>query len=202
MTADFAFTATVTGASTEPDEQASVAGEGDGSIWQVDLLVERVHRGDISSDSIEWTGHTLRHLACNNDLLGERLRPGDRLFIAIEAGFESETQPEPYGRVLVWRSVGAGWMFYDDALADDRDVDAGPYPPAAREATTTQEIMAAISGIPDTATEPAAGDAHRVGSEAGRLAILGIAITITLLAIGPTFVGRRRGSRPGDIGGH
>jgi hypothetical protein len=204
LTADFAFTATVTAVATEPDEKSLAAGEGDGSLWRVELLVERVHRGDVPSGSIVWTGHTLRHLSCNNDLLGERLHPGERLFVAIEDQFAFLTAPEPYGRVLLWKSDGGRWTFYDEALADDVDVDAGPYPRAARDANTTQAILAAISGrIPDTATESAAGDDDRVGSGTGRLALLLIAFTITfLLAFGLGLRGGRRSSRAGDIGGH
>ena len=204
LTADFAFTATVTRVATEPDGKALAAGEGNGSIWRVELLVERVHGGDVRSGSIVWTGHTLRHLSCNNDLLGEQLHVGELLFVAIEDQFDFLTSPEPYGRLLLWQRVGEGWKFYNAALADDRDTDAGPYPRPAREATTTQEILLAISGrIPDTATEPESGHDHPMGSGAGGLALLVIAFAVTLLlTVGRTFVAGTRSSRTGDIGGH
>ena len=144
------------------------------------------YRGDVPSGHIVWTGHTRRYLACNNDVLGERLEPRARLFIAIEDQFESLNAPEPYGRVLLWKSDGSRWAFYDDALADDSDAEAGPYPPAAKQATTTQEILAVISGrVPDTATVPSHEDQHPVPGER-ILALLLVAFTMSfVLAVGP-----------------
>ncbi len=151
--ADYAFTATVSDVSVSADPDALARGEGQGDIWRVALRVDHVHRGEILGREIVWTGHTLRHLSCNNDVLGERLGVGDRLFVAIEDQFQFLASPKPYGRVLLWKHTSDRWAFYETALADDQEPDAGPYPRAAREATATADILAAISvRTPDTAT--------------------------------------------------
>ena len=178
LTADFAFTATVAAVATEPDADSHAAGEGEGSRWRVELLVDRVHRGDVPSGRIVWTGHTLRHLACNNDVLGDRVEPGSRLFIAIEDRFASLTAPEPYGRVLLWKSDRSGWTFYERSQVIPTPMLA-PHPRAAREARTTKEILAAISGrVPDTATGPTRGEEDRVYSGYDLLAFLLTVFTV------------------------
>jgi hypothetical protein len=73
-------------------------------------------------------------------LKGPRL-PGADPFAAIGA------------QLVAWKRVDGRWHFYEDAL--DYGSDRHFYPPAARRATTTEEILGLMSVgfLPDTSTE-------------------------------------------------
>lgn len=170
-----AFTATVVGVVLVHDDQVEAAGEGDGFAWTVTLDVDRAYIGDVPGE-LAWNGHTLRHLTCNVDLLGEELAAGERLFVALEGPADAGS---PVGRMLLWHRVDGEWRFDASALA--QDATSGPsYPAAARRVTTTAGILELLAALPDTATAPA---------DAGRSAWL---LLTGALFVAAGWVGRRR----------
>ncbi len=185
---DYAIAATVEDVLLDPDEKTSAAGEGDGSSWTVTVRVDRVHRGSVAQDELRWTGHTLSHLSCNIDLLGDRLQVGDRLFVAAEDWLDGAT-PSIYGRLLAWERVAGAWAFADDLLQDEA-YGGEPYPDAARAAHTTSQILALLDELPDTAA--ALADGATISGEPGlqpgtRLGLLLLVFAVSLLQLAGVF---------------
>ena len=56
----YAFAATVVDLSTEVDQEAKDAGEGDGLVWQMEMQVDDVYRGSVPA-RLSLTGYTLSH---------------------------------------------------------------------------------------------------------------------------------------------
>ena len=150
----YAFTATVIDASNTIDP---VHPDSHDFNWHVDLRVDRVHRGSLPERLI-YNGWSV---GCH-ELLGDQLHAGDRLFIVSNVYREQPTPPgaDPFAwidaQVLAWRRIDRQWSFYEDAL--DYGTDREFYPRAARQATTTAEILrlADIGFLPDTSTDSAA----------------------------------------------
>lgn len=149
-----AFVATVVDASNDIDPTSADGPEFD---WHVELRVDRLYRGRIP-DRLSYNGWAV---GCH-ELLGDHLHAGDRLFIVSNVYRERPTPPgaDPFAwidaQVLAWRLVDGRWSFYEDAL--DYGTDREFYPRAARQATTTAEILrlADRGFLPDTSTDPAA----------------------------------------------
>jgi hypothetical protein len=181
-----AFTATVRSLVLDADEQALAAGEGDGSAWTLVLDVDHLYRGDMDTATVTWIGHTLRHLSCQTDLLGEELEAGQRLFIALEPFGGQSGAASPAGRMLVWTRIDGSWSF-DDAALQDEYGGGEPYPDAARDVHTTAEILALIDRLPDTATAPTvapAGAPDDAGVGLGtQVGLLLLAFALSLLRI-------------------
>ena len=150
----YAFTATVIDASNTIDP---VHPDSHDFNWHVDLRVDRVHRGSLPERLI-YNGWSV---GCH-ELLGDQLHAGDRLFIVSNVYREQATPPgaDPFAwidaQVLAWRRIDGQWSFYEDAL--DYGTDREFYPRAARQATTTAEILrlADLGFLPDTSTVSAA----------------------------------------------
>ena len=171
----YAFTATVLDSSTEVDQAAKEAGEGDGLIWHLDLEVGHVYRGSVPA-RLSLTGHTLSHLSCG-DFLGEQTRVGDTLFVAVDDQVDIKSNMDLFGQLLLWQRVDDQWTFYESALRDGQD--RASYPDAARNARTTQAILAAIAPaapntaiVSDAASDP--GDPVDLVLGIGLLATFGI----------------------------
>jgi hypothetical protein len=172
----YAFTATVLDLSTEVDQEAKDAGEGDGLIWHLELDVGHVYRGSVPA-RLSLTGHTLSHLSCSY-FLGEQTRVGETLFVAVDDQVNIKSNTDLFGQLLLWQRVNDRWTFYESALRDG--LDRTSYPNAARNARTTQQILAAIApGAPNTAIVSAAarepGEPSDVSLWIGLLATFGIA---------------------------
>ena len=150
----FVFTATVLDVATEIDQQMIDAGEGSGVLWRTTLAVTHVYRSPIP-ETLELDGGTSDGgygRGCGY-FLGDRVKPGERLFIALDEQIDFATNSSLYGNLLMWRAVDGGWAFHAQALQEGDDPDA--YPMAAREARTTAQVLAAIDGrMPDTSTIP------------------------------------------------
>lgn len=183
---DWAFIATVRSVSLVHDDEVEAAGEGDGYQWTDVLVVGRVIDG-ATEGPLTWRGHTLSHLSCNTDLLGEELDVGDRLFIAGEDWLDGQT-PAPYGRLLVWRRVDGAWLFDESLLRNSRQAD-NAYPDSARGTHTTTELLALLAAMPDTATSdaPTSGEA---GNELRALMSI-----VEILVAGSWYLGRRGAPR-------
>lgn len=177
-----AFTATVADVVLVHDDQAEAAGEGDGSAWTVTLDVERRYIGE-APDAVTWTGHTLLHLVCNQDVLGGELEVGQQLFVAAEG--RPMGSGNAGGRTLLWHRVDGKWRFYDEALQQE-DRDGPPYPAAARDASTTAQILAILARLPDTATAPGPASAQ---SWSPALIVGGL--VVVFVAVGVRRWGRR-----------
>jgi hypothetical protein len=147
------FTATVLDVATEFDQEIFDAGEGSGVLWRTTLEITHVYRGSVP-ERIELDGGTSDSgygtRTCS-DFLGDRVKPGQILFIALDEQMPFETNSSLYGNLLVWRAVDGGWAFHAEALQEGGDL--GEYSKAAREARTTAEVLAAIGHpVPDTST--------------------------------------------------
>jgi hypothetical protein len=144
----FAFTATVTESSADVDppkpNNAPFA-------WHVELDIERVYRGRLA-DRLVFNGW---QAGCHR-LRGNALRTGDRIFVVSNVFRPDPARVDPFwtmdAEVLVWKAVNDGWTFYADVLEYGSDPEF--YPPNARSATTTGEILALIADapVPDTST--------------------------------------------------
>lgn len=125
--------------------------------WHVELRVDRRYLGRIP-DRLSYNGWAV---GCH-ELLGDRLHTGDRLFIVSNVYRERPSPPgaDPFAwidaKVLAWKRVDGRWSFYENAL--DYGSDPEFYPRAAREATTTAEILRLVDlgFLPQTSTGPAA----------------------------------------------
>jgi hypothetical protein len=186
----YAFTATVVDLSTEVDQEAKDAGEGDGLVWHMELQVDDVHRGSVPA-RLSLTGYTLWHRSCS-DFLGEQTHVGERLFVAIDDQVKLESNPSLFGQLLLWHRVNDRWSFNRGALKDEPEGPAS-YPNAALEAHTTQQILAAIESVaaPNTAIEPDVTSEPRQSSEAVPWIWAIAAFAITFLAYMRGYIGPR-----------
>lgn len=144
----YAFTATVAEASADVDPPKPDNADFD---WHVELAVERTYRGHVP-DRLVFNGWDV---GCHF-LRGDRLRTGDRIFVATERLDLNWLPTDPLsGDVVVWKRTGDGWVLYADAL--DYGSDEVFYPKAARSATTIAEMLQLVSAssVPDTSTLPA-----------------------------------------------
>jgi hypothetical protein len=151
-----ASSATVTEASTAVDPTLPGLAPFD---WHVELGVERIYRG-----------HAPHRLAYNgwqvgcHLLRGDKLQAGDQIFVATQTLRVAQDGRDPFatGDVLVWKRTGDRWAFYSDALA--YGFDERFYPAAARDATTTRQILRLVmaGSVPDTSAVPSGqrGDAR------------------------------------------
>ena len=144
------FTATVTEASTMVDPSRPESADFD---WHLELRVDHVYLGEIP-ERLAYNGWAV---GCH-ELYGDRLRDGDRIFVATTVFVATPAPPgaDPFAstgaRVLAWNWTAGRWSFYEDALdyGSDRDF----YPVAAREARTTADILRVLAagGMPETST--------------------------------------------------
>lgn len=142
-----AFAATVTEASRDVDP--AVPGMS-AFNWHVELKINRTYIGHVPA-SIVYDGwdagcHVLR---------GDELHTGDRIIVAVEHLSLGDLPRDPFdGDVIVWKATFGAWTFDEAALL--WAFDPAYYPKAARNATTTEEILRVISNgrMPDTATLP------------------------------------------------
>jgi hypothetical protein len=147
----YAFIATVTEASNTIDPAQPDTADFN---WHVELRVDRLYRGHVP-ERLSYDGWAV---GCH-ELRGDRLRTGDRLFVVSNVFIEHPRPPgaDPFAavgaQVVAWKRVDGRWRFYEDAL--DYGADRHFYPPAARQATTTEEILdlMPVGFLPDTATE-------------------------------------------------
>jgi hypothetical protein len=163
----FAFTATVTSIEREEEfEEGS-----DLFNYRVTLDAGRVYRGDVPEE-IVITGSDWQ---CGFFYVSQ-LDEGARLSIASER-LHASPDGDLVGNVLVWLRDGDHWRFCAEALRDGSD--PAYYSPAARRATTTQEIVRLVSRapLPDTAT---AGSAESGGDS--RPPSLAIVFVVALFA--------------------
>lgn len=150
--------------------------------WQVELRIDRVYRGSMP-ERLVLKG---QDVDCSM-LMGERLREGDQLFVAL-TDHHSDWHGL-FGELLLWHRVGNGWDFYDEVLHYGQDPRF--YPAEARSATTTEAILDVVEAIavPDTGTiEGATGDLGQA-----KVAVLCAAFLIGLA------LGFRRLTQSGDI---
>jgi hypothetical protein len=140
-----AFIATVAEATeTSPD------------TWHVQLDMSKVYRGDVPPTLVLKIGNA----ACTF-FEPSAVAKGDRLFFAIDkltvlpAGFNESLS----GPLAIWRQSDGGWTFAADVVWDR----LGTYGPSywsagIRRADSVADILAATSGLPDTAAESPPGD--------------------------------------------
>jgi hypothetical protein len=189
----YAFTATVLDVSTEVDQEAKDAGEGDGLIWHMELQVDHVHRGSVPA-RLSLTGYTLAHRSCSY-FLGEQTRVGEKLFVAVDDQVALASNTSLFGQLLLWHRVNDRWSFYERALKDEQE-DPASYPSAAREARTTQQILAAIASVaPNTDVEPDAASESGRSSAVVPWTWLIPAFAITFLAYICGYIGPRSRTR-------
>lgn len=138
----FAFTATVRSVEREEDFE-----EGSNLFnYRVTLAADRVYRGHVPEEIVmagsDWQCGFF-HVS--------GLDEGARLFIASER-LRASPDGDLLGNALVWLRDEDHWRFYEEGLRDGRD--PAYYSPAARRATTTQQIVSLVSRapLPDTAT--------------------------------------------------
>jgi hypothetical protein len=184
----YAFTATVTESSADVDppkpENAPFA-------WHVELDIERVYRGRLA-DRLVFNGW---QAGCHR-LRGNALRTGDRIFVVSNVFRPDPARVDPFwtmdAEVVVWKASNNGWTFYGDVLEYGSDLEF--YPPEARSATTTGDILALVADapIPDTSTAAIQGR-----DSPWRLALLACTFVITLASV----LRRLRFYRAGDIRG-
>ena len=139
----FAFTATVI--SVEREENFE---EGSNLFnYRVKLAASRVYRGHVPEE-IVITGSDWQ---CGFFYVGRLEQEGTRLFIVSER-LRASPDGDLLGNALVWLRDGDHWRFYEEGLRDGPD--PVYYSPAARRATTTQQIVSLVSRapLPDTAT--------------------------------------------------
>jgi len=147
------FTATVGGVTTEPDLASAEAGEDPGVLWQTTMDVRTVHGGNVPG-TLELHGST-SNVGVGGGcswFLGDRVETGDVVFVAVDEVIPFATNTSLFGHLLLWRRVGDEWRFYERALQDGGEPDA--YPEVARQAHTTEEVLAVVErlGLPETAT--------------------------------------------------
>jgi hypothetical protein len=147
------FTATVGGVTTEPDLASAEAGEEPGVLWQTTMDVRKVYRGDVPA-TLALTGST-SNVGVGGGcswFLGDRVETGDVVFVAVDEIIPFATNRSLFGHLLLWRRVGDEWRFYERALQEGGEPDA--YSEAARQAHTTEEVLAVVErlGVPDTST--------------------------------------------------
>jgi hypothetical protein len=187
MHARYAFTATVTEAWSDSDH----SDDGPEFDWRTELTVTRTYRGHLR-DRIVSNGW---YFGCHF-LHGDRLRAGDRLFVASSAFRPRADGLDPFtvldGQVVVWKRSGDHWKFFEDGL--DYGSDKAYYPTAARTARTTADILQVISGesVPDTSTV----SVPHPGSEAPISQVL-ITTFVAGLLLGVVRTRSRRTALPG-----
>jgi hypothetical protein len=171
----FAFVATVEQVRDPVNPAVDVANY----RWFLELSVDRVYRGDVPR-SLKLSGFD----AGCSFIAPVGLQAGDVLFIAIDR-LDPGSNRSLEGQLLMWRRTDDGWAFAEDALS--YGTYSNFWPIAAREARSTEEILAVIrSGkVPDTATAP-----HRpTDASFPHLPFLGLTFLVT------TLVGAMRGFR-------
>lgn len=177
----YAFIATVTEASADVDPAPDMADYD----WHIEMTVERTYRGEVP-ETFTYNGWDV---GCHF-LRGDRLRTGDRLFIATERIARWGVPSDPFGGdVLVWIRDGGRWKLHTKAL--DYGTDRDFYPRVARVARTTADIVAIVSSarLPDTSTvTAAAADDDRPPPTWWP--------TLAMTFVGAAFVMSRRLSRP------
>jgi hypothetical protein len=147
------FTATVEAVTTEPDLASSEAGEDPGLLWRTTMDVRTVYGRDVPA-TLPLHGST-SNVGVGGGcswFLGDRVETGDVVFVAVDESIPFATNTSLFGHLLLWRRVGDEWRFYERALQEGGEPDA--YPEAARQAHTTEELLAVVErlGMPDTAT--------------------------------------------------
>jgi hypothetical protein len=147
------FTATVGEVTTEPDLASAEAGEDPGVVWQTTMQVRVVHAGAMPA-TLMLNGRTANvgvGGGCSW-FFGDRVEAGDVVLVAVDEIVPFATNRSLFGHLLLWRRVGGEWRFYERALQEGGEPDA--YPEAARQAHTTEEVLAVIAqlGLPDTST--------------------------------------------------
>lgn len=149
----YAFAATVTEVSDDVDPTPDMAN----FDWHVELAIDRTYLGQVP-DSIAWNGWDN---GCH-ELRGGLLQTGDKILVATEDLNLAYLPGDPFdGDVIVWRSAGASWLFYADAMLYASD--EAFYPHAARTATTTADVLRLITtaGMPGTSTLARPDDWHQ-----------------------------------------
>jgi hypothetical protein len=147
------FTATVGEVATQPDLASAEAGEDPGVLWQTTMDVRKVYGGDVPA-TLALNGRT-SDVGVGGGcswFLGDRVETGDVVFVAVDEIIPFATNTSLFGHLLLWRRVGDEWRFYEPALQEGGEPDA--YPEAARQAHTTDEVLAVVErlGVPDTST--------------------------------------------------
>jgi hypothetical protein len=144
----YAFSATVLEASEDVDQPTTYDAD---YTWHVELAIDRTYRGQMPK-RLAFNGWDV---GCHS-LRGDHLRTGDRIFVATSAFKPNAHLMDPFsvmnGDLIAWKRVAGRWAFYEEALDYGSDKDF--YPRAARNATTTADILRIISaaGLPDTST--------------------------------------------------
>lgn len=124
------------------------------------------------------------------------MTPGDVLLIA-SGGKDPRINPTLYGALAIWRRTDEIWTFAKDAVAYGSDAAAGPR--AARDATTTPEILALMQAPPDTATDAASATDFRGGATPPQLFAFVFALAVAVSLMRPRRGQRMSTAEAGDI---
>jgi hypothetical protein len=152
--------------------------------YRVEMTVERVYRGDVPDHldiQVFGAGCTV--------FQPSGLTLGDRVFFALDKLSLPENSSLS-GPLVIWRKTSTGWAFADDALRDSFGT-LGPqyWSKRLRSSDSLSDILAAISGMPNTATESG-------GAAEDQKGIAGLFVWLAgLVAFAFTFWRTRPGSR-------